>query len=418
MSVIISTPSIDTNKVTSQKVGKTLPLFDGYGIVINDAITPIAEFWDILADGETFMASTYLRALELAPLKNTKYKYGIITLNGENKGIIYWQVNKFRLSENLNIHTHSKNLGVRLLTWFKRQSAKLINDNILVVGNVSLTGDFGYRFCKSVGDVNRVKLVHEASNVLIQRAKKHGIKIKTSMFKDFRVEDARVASDVKALEYTPYTVDPTMVMHLEPEWKTFDDYLGSMKSKARTRVKRAKKLGSEFEVRTLTIKDIREYNDEIYALYKKISSYSTFNLFTLHQDYFLTMKEILGEEFDIFGVFHEEKFVAFYTTVTEKETMHGHFLGYDQSYNGKYQLYLNMLYWLVERAIDAQVKDLELSRTALEIKSSIGAEPYDLAVYVHAQNQLLNNAMKKVVPQFIPDNTWTPRSPFKKSKEG
>lgn len=333
--------------------------------------------------------------------------------NNVNVGIIYWQVKKFSLSKSLDIHTHSKKLKDRISTFVKKMGARLINDNLLVVGNVSLTGDYGYRFCSSVDVSLHTTLVHSANQVLIKNARSHRIKIKTTMVKDFELGEDGVSSKFNHADYTPYSADPTMVVQLDPEWKTFDDYLGAMKSKARVRVKRAKKLGQVFTVKTLSLGDLKDSNKQIYSLYLKIASYSSFNLFTLHPEYFITLKESLGDSVDIFGVYLDGKLVAFYTTIRDGNLMHGHFLGYEQSLNKDYQLYLNMLYWLMEKAIENKVSALDLSRTALEIKSSIGAEPHNLAVYTHAQNRYLNRLMKRVVPYFIPDNTWKARSPFK-----
>jgi len=349
--------------------------------------------------------------LEKAPLEDIKYKYGVVLRGQENVGIIYWQVKKFSLSKSLNIHSHGK--IDKVYTAVKKLGAKLINDNLLVVGNVSLTGDYGYRFCPSVDESMHTQLVHAASKAIIKLAKSQGIKIKTIMVKDFELSPDKLSSKFDHLEYTPYSADPTMIVDIDPEWKNFDDYLAAMKSKARVRVKRAKKLGQAFTVKTLSLDDLKKHGAKIYDLYLKIAAYSTFNLFTLHPDYFVSLKESLGDAVDIFGVYLDGQFVAFYSTIRDGDQMHGHFLGYEQSLNKEYQLYLNMLYWLMEMAINNGVSSLELSRTALEIKSSIGAEPHDLAVYTHAHNRYLNRLMKRVVPYFIPDNTWKARSPFK-----
>ncbi len=391
-------------------------MFGGYSIAVKDDIRSLAPFWDELAKDDILLSSQYLEVLEKAPLEDIKYKYGVVLRDDQSVGIIYWQVKKFSLSQSLNIHSHSNNFIDKIFTSVKKWGAKMINDNLLVVGNVSLTGDYGYRFCDSVDDNLHAPLVHGASKAIIDLAKSYGIKIKTIMVKDFELADDRLSSKFQHAEYTPYSADPTMIVEIDPQWKSFDDYLSAMKSKARVRVRRAKKLGQSFVVKTLSLDDLKQNSQTIYNLYLKIAAYSTFNLFTLHPDYFVMLKQSLGDAVEIFGVYLDGEFVAFYSTIRDGDQMHGHFLGYEQSLNKDYQLYLNMLYWLMEKAIDNNVQSLELSRTALEIKSSIGAEPHHLAVYTHAHNKLLNRMMKKVVPYFIPDNTWRARSPFKEVK--
>ena len=96
-----------------------LPLFGGYGIALDNAITPIAEHWDAFTDGEVLMSSQYLRVLELAPLEDISYEYGIFTLKGKCVGIIYWQVKNFSLSKSLDIRPSNDGLIDKILTQIK-----------------------------------------------------------------------------------------------------------------------------------------------------------------------------------------------------------------------------------------------------------------------------------------------------------
>ena len=90
-----------------------------------------------------------------------------------------------------------------------------------------------------------------------------------------------------------------------------------------------------------------------------------------------------------------------------------HFLGYDPECNRNCQLYLNMLYDLVDDAIALKAHNLILSRTAMEIKSSIGAEPHDMYLYLKAINPIFNRGVSKALDYFKPKADWKPRSPFK-----
>ena len=76
-------------------------------------------------------------------------------------------------------------------------------------------------------------------------------------------------------------------------------------------------------------------------------------------------------------------------------------------------LYLNMLYDLVDDAIRLKTDKLILSRTALEIKSSVGAEAHAMVLYLKATNSFLNIGVAKALNYFKPKEDWVPRSPFK-----
>lgn len=389
----------------------SVQLTDNYECSYHKSINKLGPFWDALAADEILMSSQYLQVLELHQMEGIQPYYGIIHRGEDPIGIIYWQLKDFDLSESLDIHSHSDSALSRIWVKVKQFASRLIKDNLLVVGNVSLTGDFGFRFCPSVSQKDQKMLVDKASLEFIELKKASGTKIKTIMVKDFRSEEG--SNRFERVDYTPYVADPTMLLDIR--WDSFDDYLAEHKSKARVRVKRAKKLGAELKMKQLTIDEIIENQVKIFELYKKIASYSSFNLFTLNENYFVDLKLALKEHFQVYAVYYEDNFVAFFSTIVNKDVMHGHFLGYDQAFNAKTQLYLNILYWLVELAIDQKVGELELSRTALEIKSSIGAEPLELAVMVKAKNSLFNSLMKRVVPIFLPENKWQARSPFKQA---
>jgi hypothetical protein len=389
------------------------PLSDDYGVSIFDSISGLKVFWDMLANGEVLMESTYLQVLETAPLLDIVNRYGIVRRGNENIGIIHWQIKDFDLSKSLDIHNHSTKWIDKVITKVKRQTTKLLKDNLLVVGNVSLTGDFGYRFCPTIDEEVQSKLVYESSQILIAQEAKQGRKILTSLVKDFALVNERKATRFGNKHYSRFSVEPSMALQIAPHWNTIDDYLSDIKSKARVRTKRAKKLGSSLLMKKLSHEEVVLENDAMYQLYLETASYSTFNLFTLDHQYFIELSSALGDKVSIFGVYYEDELVAFFSTIVNDKQMHAHFLGYSQKYNPSHQVYLNILYWLVEEAINAKVFSLELSRTALEIKSSIGAVPEELAVYVRAQNPIINKLMKHVFPLFIPKQEWVQRSPFK-----
>jgi hypothetical protein len=61
--------------------------------------------------------------------------------------------------------------------------------------------------------------------------------------------------------------------------------------------------------------------------------------------------------------------------------MDTYFLGYDDSIQREKMLYLNMLYDMIAYSINKGFKEIIFARTALEIKSSVGARPIQMWVY-------------------------------------
>ena len=82
--------------------------------------------------------------------------------------------------------------------------------------------------------------------------------------------------------------------------------------------------------------------------------------------------------------------------------MDAHFLGVDNSFNRDYQVYLNILYDLVETAINGKAKHIDFARTALEIKSSVGAVAQDLLYFFKHRSTISSKFLQLVFDSLNP----------------
>ncbi len=105
--------------------------------------------------------------------------------------------------------------------------------------------------------------------------------------------------------------------------------------------------------------------------------------------------------------------IGFFTIVHNYDVLDAHFLGYDAEFNREKHIYHNMLYDLLFVAIDTKKKHLDLSRTALEIKSSLGAQPYPMYLYLKTINPVANLFTSRALKFLAPEEIWTERNPFK-----
>ena len=71
-----------------------------------------------------------------------------------------------------------------------------------------------------------------------------------------------------------------------------------------------------------------------------------------------------------------------------------------------------MLYDYVELAIEKNCKELRFGRTAEEIKSSIGARPVPMKLFIKHRNPIANRILKTIVGTITPSD-YELRKPFK-----
>ena len=192
-----------------------------------------------------------------------------------------------------------------------------------------------------------------------------------------------------------------------------NDYLGAMTSKYRVRYKRARKKLGKVTRRELDTQETELRKERIFELYKEIANGAGFNLFILSPDYIPELKRALGDNVMISGYFLNDELVGFTTLILNDRETEAHFLGFDNDLNFEHQLYLNMLYDMVEDSLRLEVKELNFSRTAMEIKSSVGAVPVQLSCYIRHQKSIKNKFLPHLFDYLKPTEEWVQRHPFK-----
>ena len=382
-------------------------------LVIADNIQAIIGQWDQHAGEISYASSNYLSLLEKFGPIGYSYYYALLKKDNKVVGLIYCQHKPLELHKDFRVHTHSDALYEKIKVKVTKALFKLVRNDILICGNVLLTGEYGIRLDESIEE-DQNKLVTQVLEKIRAFIKKHHkIKIKSTMLKDFYISGPLKQQEFKSSAYTNFKVQPDMIITIRKEWKTYDDYLASVKSKYRVKFKKVKKKGSGLSFRLLSTDDVTKYNTAMYNMYKEISGRATFNMFLLDENYFLKLREAFSDNLILYGVFLNDEIVAFFTYLRNGKVGDAHFLGYIPELNNKHQIYFNILLRLIETAIEDGVDYLNLSRTALEIKSSVGAEAYDMEVHLHYHIGWINKLLPFLLGKFVPENNWLPRSPFK-----
>lgn len=398
--------------------------FGGYSFVFSEKIEQVAEEWSRYCVADTLMDIPFLKTIEEHHPPSIIPFYCLVFSDQKLVGIIYFQTKKFKLKESLQLDCEDNNLWQRLVNWNKKQFAGFINFNTLVMGNLMLTGQYGFKFSDHVWpessleyqNKNEKGIPSELLTNLYKEAMNYasnnlGIKCSAILCKDFSNE-----MDLLQLSENGFhkiEVQPDMIFNLDPTWKTFDDYLEALESKYRVRYRRARKKLGKIYKRTLASYQVAEYLPEIEKLYLNIVKNAGFNLFYLNGNFFKALKENLGDDFEINAYFEQEKLVGFSTVIKNFDEQYCFFLGYNSEINRENQLYLNMLYDFIEKAIDMRMSRVIMSRTAIEIKSSVGAVPEKRFAYFRHNNPFIHGVFQYIFKWMYQNKTWQLRSPYK-----
>ena len=293
--------------------------------------------------------------------------------------------------------------------WFAKK-VKFIG---ILCGNVLLTGEYGFDFDFTKIEKSKVpKIIGKVAAA-----------VKEVFYQDTKYSAAVIGKDMDVTQelnkdwisqgYHHFSVQPNMILDIHDDWKSFDDYLGSMTSKYRVRAKRAYKKSKDISFREFDEAEIEKHLDQIYNYFLSVQKNAGFNLVYLKPNYFLALKQHLGDRYKLFGYFLEGRFVGFNTVIINNDELEAHFLGFDKDVNINHQLYLTMLYDKVKKAIQQGSKKIVFARTAMEIKSSVGATPKELCIYLRHENRMLNKVVSPIISVLNPEEKWVQRHPFK-----
>ena len=369
--------------------------------------------WNGLTRHDIFLQTHYLEAFEKA-CPNTICVYYVGVFNKkELVGVAVIQRVQLYLKD---MFRHED--ATRFKEALQNTLSKFLKGNILVVGNLTHTGQHGLFVDQTkISQTQFIKKIYEACEELtkwirIERKRK----IRLILFKDYFKNDAihLEQSFFELKKFYKMQVQPNMIMKPRKNWLSIQDYVADMTTKYRSRFNRARQKRQTVMVKELNIEEINNHSIDLYKLYKNVSKNASFNTFILPKQHFLILKEHLLDNFKVFGYYLNNELIGFYTVILNNKSLETYFLGYDSEHQHANQLYLNMLYDMAAYAINNRFESVVYARTAMEIKSSVGAQPETMFIYLKYTNSFVNALLKQIFNLMNPAQKWEERRPFKK----
>ncbi|MCD0455827.1 8-amino-7-oxononanoate synthase [Chryseobacterium sp. LC2016-27] len=374
-----------------------------YTFKIFNSTTELPINWNIIIGQQNIMLSEeYFRVLEESKPTNMKYCFVGFFSDEELIGGALFQY--------LSFIEHKSFQKGEVLCSIRNFLTRQLSKDVMILGNNMLTGQNGFYFDTSkIPTEKAILLLNEASQNI------QAILGKTSLiiYKDHQRSFLKNFEDEKFKSFYRFSVQPNMILNIKPDWICFEDYSNDLSKKYRTRLRSAKKKIDGIQKLELDIQSIKKYQNEMNILYQNVAENAPFNTFFLTKDHFESMKQNLKENFKVFGYFFNEKLIGFYTLILNNNDIDTYFLGYDKGIQKEKQIYLNMLFDMTEFGISNQFKRIVFGRTALEIKSTIGAEPVEIFGLIKHNNKAINPFMEKIFTSLNPKVEWIQRKPFK-----
>lgn len=370
------------------------------------------EIWEELSIENNYLRLPYLRSLQKNHPENRQY-YIIIKNKEKAVALATVQIIDFYIdslkSNYQNIASHIKKIGKKL--HLLRDDEKL---RVLVCGNTYLSGEYGISLPQNECEKQIISYIIKAINELVDTKKELKKTVDMFLLKDFENQSFSIVDIIKKHNYHLFSVEPNMVLKIRKNWISFQDYLADFKTKFRVKAKRAITLSGSLKVVKITTDNFAEQRDGIEQLYQSVVKNASFNLSDFNIETYKDFLVNFGKDYILQSYWLADKMVGFISGFVQKETLDTHFVGIDYNYNKSHAIYQRLLYDYVSIGIDRQVKAINFGRTASEIKSSIGAIPQELSIYMRHKKAIPNRLLKLFLKSIGGSTPFQQKKPFKK----
>lgn len=372
-------------------------------------IQGIVKDWSLVYHRNLYLTSSYLTAIENSQIPHLGFLYVVLYQNEIQVGILYFQsieiTNGFYFQD-----TFPREIKKRITT----KMLKSLCGNLMVCGNFFATGENGFALHEDISSEVVYEVIKDLK-VVLKNTKNH-IGLNFILFKEFWGNQQLTIHQILAKKYHSFEIDVNMVLAVSDQWNTFQEYLADMTTKYRTRAKSVYKKTFEITARDLSATEIKESKAFIHDLYISVVNTASFNMIKFTEENFYQFKKELKNDFVFTGYFLNETMVAFSTACFTDGCLDANYVGVNYQVNESIPLYQRILYDYVQLAIDNKVKELRLGRTAELMKSSLGAKPVSMQLYVNHNHKMVNTLIKPLVKKVKPSE-FELRSPFKKNQK-
>jgi len=371
-------------------------------VKIYDSITEIGKKeWDsIVGKNHLICTYKYLEAIEKSQINDCRYYYPVIYDRDEiiAHACIYFISTK--------LDTFARGITKKIINLIRRKWKGFLILNSLECGTpVALGSTISFK-----NGVDKVAVIEQICQEIEDLAKK--FRIKVVLFRDFYDEELSLYDHLIKLGYKRVHNLPNTT--IEIRWNNFDEYLNSMRSNYKKKIKKRMEKCYRGNITVEIFKNFSNYADELEKLWMNVYGHAKeYKRERLSAIFFRNIDKCLGDCSAVILAKKDNIPIGFTLLLFDDETLIPMYSGLDYNCNKEYYIYFNLLYKIVEVGIKEGMKDIDMGITTLIPKKDIGANVAPLYVYMKHFNPLLNGVIPKVFDLMTPQDNIKSRNVFK-----
>ena len=409
--------SAKQQRLQTRQAKRTLRAASPYQFAVADTLAGLnPELWDhATAQAGLFLSRTYLAALQNSLPENMQPAYALILQDNRVCAAVLMQVVSVELGNLRKNAEADANLAKKTLAAASKNLNR-VQQKVLVCGNLLNYGFHGIAFAEGV---DPAPVWHGVAELLYRLRRSHKLEGKTQfvLVKDILAPQLEQARQLELLNYRYVETEPNMVLSLNPDWTSHDDYAASMASKYRSSLRnQVFKPIEAAGCRVERLEDVAGQQERLHELYLQVQAKATVRPFELPARYFGNMALALGERLRCSVLRRGEEIIGFIITVADGTTAIAYHIGFDRAATEELPVYLRLLHAAIADAIAMGCHEVSFGRTALDPKASLGAKPVTFGMMVRHSQPLINGLIKGLLLGVEHDDA-PERNPFKKVVE-
>lgn len=176
------------------------------------------------------------------------------------------------------------------------------------------------------------------------------------------------------------------------EFTDFEDYMSSLRSSYRRRIRTALEKGSDLHISRIEVSDFSEAH---YDLYRSVYGRSGNKLELLPIEFFRKCGAEIYEFRD-----PRNDLLAFVQLLESKNELMFLFCGFREEDVKSCDIYMNMLLFILKEGIRRGSSAINFGQTSEETKSKLGCEEIKKYLHIHHSNPIINWILQKLTPNF------------------
>jgi predicted N-acyltransferase len=257
--------------------------------------------------------------------------------------------------------------------------------------------------------VNRAETFRLVCHEIESLAK--GLGINFILFRDFYNEEMEFYDLLKERGYMKIHNLPKAEIKIR--WKTFDEYLNSMRSNYRYKIVKRIDKCAKANISIRVVKNFSDNTPELKRLYDNVYNHAKeIKRERLTESFFQNINKYLGEKAVIISAMKDDRLIGYMLLLFSGKTLISKFPGLDYDCNQECCIYFNLFYKTIELAIETGMDDVDMGITTLDPKKDMGSSIVTLNMYMRHSNPLLNKIIPRLFGMITPQDT-EPRNVFK-----